>query len=130
MGRAARNVNGRVILYADEMTGSLNKAISETNRRREVQLAYNKKHNITPTTIAKEIKDITEHIQTKHDETVATLLAVDRELYRKNPKETIREKRKQMEEAVSILDFETAAIIRDEIVALEKVPKKKRTTLQ
>ena len=130
MGRAARNVNGRVILYADAMTGSLNKAISETNRRRDVQLAYNKKHNITPTTIAKEIKDITEHIQTKHDETVATLLAVDRELYRKNPKETIREKRKQMEEAVSILDFETAAIIRDEIIALEKVPKKKRTTLQ
>ncbi len=125
IGRAARNVNGRVILYADNMTASLTKAIGETNRRRNEQLAYNKEHNITPITIAKEIKDITEQMRTEHQETVATLLAVDIELYRKNPKATIAEKREQMEEAVKILDFETAAIIRDEILALENLKKKK-----
>ncbi len=126
IGRAARNVNGRVILYADTMTGSLTKAIQETNHRREVQLAYNNKHGITPTTIAKEIKDITEQMRTEHEETIATLLTVDRALYEKNPKATILEKRRQMEEAVQMLDFETAAIIRDEIIALEGIKTKKK----
>lgn len=125
MGRAARNVNGRVILYADHITGSLKKAIDETMRRREVQLAYNKKHGITPTTILKEIKDITEQIRTEHDETVATLLTIDLELYKKDPKGTLLDKREQMEEAVKILDFETAAILRDEIRILENFKKKK-----
>lgn len=125
MGRAARNVNGRVILYADHITGSLKKAIDETTRRREVQLAYNEKHGITPTTIAKEIKDITEQMRTEHQETVATLLSVDIELYKKDPKGTIKDKREQMEAAVEELDFETAAILRDEIVALEKLKAKK-----
>jgi excinuclease ABC subunit B len=125
MGRAARNVNGRVILYADHITGSLKKAIDETMRRREVQLAYNKKHGITPTTILKEIKDITEQMRTEHDETVATLLTIDLELYKKDPKGTLLDKREQMEEAVKILDFETAAILRDEIRILENFKKKK-----
>lgn len=128
IGRAARNVKGRVILYADHITRSLTYAITETNRRREQQLAYNKKHNITPTTIAKEIKDITEQMRTEHEETVATLLVVDRELYLKDPKATIAEKRRQMESAVEMLDFETAAIIRDEILALESTKKKKLST--
>ncbi len=126
IGRAARNVNGRVLLYADNITKSLKYAISETNRRREIQLAYNKKHNITPTTIAKEIKDITEHLRTEHMETVDTLLSVDIDLYRKNPKGTLKDKREQMEEAVKILDFETAAIIRDEIRALEAIGAKQK----
>ncbi len=125
MGRAARNVKGRVILYADGVTGSLEKAIGETMRRREVQLAYNTEHGITPTTIAKEIKDITEQMRTEHMETVDTLLIVDRELYLKDPKGTIADKRRQMEEAVKELDFETAAILRDEIIALEGIKKKK-----
>jgi len=124
IGRAARNVDGRVILYADERTGSLEKAIGETNRRRELQLAYNKEHGITPKTIAKEIKDITEQMRTEHEETVHTLLSVDAELYKKNPKKVLKEKRAQMDDAVKILDFETAAIIRDEIVALENMGKK------
>ncbi len=125
IGRAARNVNGRVLLYADEITPALKYAIDETMRRREIQLAYNKKHNITPQTIAKEIKDITEHLRTEHMQTVDTLLAVDIDLYRKNPKQTLIEKREQMEEAVKQLDFETAAIIRDEIRALESLKKSK-----
>jgi excinuclease ABC subunit B len=124
IGRAARNVNGRVILYADQMTDALTYAISETNRRRALQLAYNQEHNITPTTIAKEIRSIADQLRTKHDETVQTLLTVDEALYRQNPKKVIKEKRRQMEEAVSILDFETAAIIRDEIRYLESLATK------
>lgn len=119
IGRAARNVNGRVILYADEMTDALEYAISETNRRRERQLAYNKEHGITPKTIAKEIKSIADQMRSEHDETVDTLLKVDMQLFKKNPKKVLKEKRRQMEEAVSLLDFETAAIIRDEIKYLE-----------
>ncbi len=123
IGRAARNVNGRVRLYADEMTKALDYAISETNRRRELQLAYNEKHGITPKTIAKEIKSIADQLRTEHDETVDTLLKVDMELYKKNPQKVLKDKRRQMEEAVAILDFETAAILRDEIRYLEESSK-------
>ncbi len=133
IGRAARNVNGRVILYADEMTDALTYAISETNRRRGIQLAYNTKHGITPQTIAKEIKSIADQLRTKHDDTVETMLKVDVELFKRNPAKVLKEKRQQMEDAVSILDFETAAIIRDEIAYLEGEaagkPKKSKKTL-
>lgn len=121
IGRAARNVNGRVILYADEMTEALKYAINETTRRREKQIDYNKKHNITPQTIIKEIKSIADQMRTQHDETVDVLLKVDVELYKKNPKKVIKDKKRQMEEAVSLLDFETAAILRDEIRYLEQI---------
>ena len=124
IGRAARNVNGRVVLYADEMTNALEYAIGETNRRRDRQIAYNTANGITPTTIAKEIKSITDQMRTEHDETVDTLLKIDVELYKKNPIKVMKEKRQQMEEAVSILDFETAAIIRDEIAYFEGLAKK------
>ncbi len=127
IGRAARNVNGRVILYADEMTPALEKAIGETNRRRDKQLAYNQEHGITPMTISKEIKTITDQMRTEHDETVDTLLKIDMELFKKNPKAVLKEKRQQMDEAVSILDFETAAIIRDEIRVMENSVKKKKS---
>ncbi len=120
IGRAARNVLGRVILYADNSTGSMERAIDETNRRREKQLRYNKEHGITPQTIKKQIKDITEQLRSEHTKAVGTLLEVDRDLYKKNPKKVLKEKRQQMEEAVKVLDFETAAIIRDEIYELEK----------
>lgn len=125
IGRAARNVNGRVVLYADEMTDALRYAIEETTRRRDKQITYNKKHGITPKTIIKEIKSIADQMRTLHDETVDTLLKVDVELYQKNPKKVLKEKRRQMEEAVEILDFETAAIIRDEIKYLEESAAKK-----
>ena len=119
IGRAARNVNGRVVLYADEMTNALEYAIGETNRRRDRQIAYNTENGITPTTIAKEIRSITDQMRTEHDETVDTLLKIDVELFKKNPIKVLKEKRTQMEEAVALLDFETAAIIRDEILYLE-----------
>ena len=120
IGRAARNVDGRVILYADKITGSMKKAIDETNRRRRFQFAFNKKHNITPKTIIKNIKDITDRIKTEHQKSVETLLIIDGDLYKKNPKKLIKEKEKQMVEAVKILNFETAAILRDEIKILTK----------
>jgi len=123
IGRAARNVKGRVILYADQMTGSLEKAISETNRRRMLQIAYNKKYGITPQTIKKNIKDITESLQSERDKAVATMLAVDMATKDVDPKilkSLIKERREAMESAVEALDFETAALLRDEIYKLEE----------
>lgn len=126
IGRAARNVKGRVVLYADEMTDALEYAIGETNRRREKQIAYNTKHGITPKSISKEIKSIADQMRSEHDETVETLLQVDMQLYEKNPKKVLKEKKRQMEEAVAALDFETAAIVRDEIRYLEESSEKKK----
>ncbi|MEN9338340.1 MAG: hypothetical protein RI945_65 [Candidatus Parcubacteria bacterium] len=126
IGRAARNVDGRVILYADVMTGSLERAIRETERRRNVQLEYNKKHNITPKTIIKNIHDITEALKKDHNKSVELELATDRKLFEKNPNKLIRLKEKQMSEAVKILDFETAAILRDELKVLKERNKVKK----
>ena len=118
IGRAARNANGRVILYADKVTRSMRAAVDETNRRREIQMAHNTKHKITPQTIKKNIKDITEHLESEHKKTLKMLLKVDRDLYKKDPKKLIKQKEKRMEESVKILDFETAALIRDEVKLL------------
>ncbi|MHB1163099.1 MAG: excinuclease ABC subunit UvrB [Minisyncoccota bacterium] len=126
IGRAARNVLGRVILYADVMTGSLERAISETNRRRELQIAYNTKHSITPQTIKKEIRDIAESMRSEHQKTIDELLVLDTLAYKDDPKVFIKRKREEMAEAVERLDFETAALIRDELYKLEgNGPKKK-----
>ena len=119
IGRAARNVLGRVILYADNMTGSMERAIGETARRRAIQVAYNKKHGITPKTIIKKIKDITDTLDREHESAVSLLLETDEKLFTKSPKKLIKMKKKEMEEAVRNLDFETAALLRDEIQALE-----------
>lgn len=121
IGRAARNASGRVTLYADTLTGSMEKAINETNRRRSIQLAYNKKHKITPQTIKKRIKDITEDILSDRQKTVRKLLEIDTKLSGGNFKKLIKQKEKQMNEAVKNLDFETAAIIRDEIKELSNL---------
>jgi len=120
IGRAARNVNGRVILYADRITGSMERAIGETNRRRDIQLAYNKKHDITPQTIKKSISDIRDQMLSDHEKAVDTLLGVDLGIFEKNPKKFIKQKEKAMADAVKVLDFETAAILRDEIKELNK----------
>src|SRR3989338_7226593 len=120
IGRAARNVLGKVILYADNMTGSMQYAISETNRRRDLQIAYNKKHGITPKTIIKKIQDITDQMKSEHQKTLDELLKLDAKLFEKDPQKLIKQKEKQMESAVKILDFETAALLRDEIVELTK----------
>jgi len=119
IGRAARNVHGRVILYADHMTGSLERAIGETNRRREIQIAYNKAHNITPSTIASRIKDIVGDIQKARTRAVDTLAESDMAAYGGDKKKLIKAKRDEMHKAADALDFETAALLRDEIQRLE-----------
>ena len=147
IGRAARNVEGKVILYADVMTGSMDRAIGETNRRRAIQVAYNKKHNITPKTIIKRIKDITEELEDKHKKAVDAELGVDVELFKKTMtrekkygkeksklsddewnnliyEKIIKMKEKEMNKVVKELDFETAAILRDEIIVLRDKLKK------
>jgi excinuclease ABC subunit B len=125
IGRAARNVEGRVILYADVMTGSLERAIKETERRRKIQLEYNKKHDITPRSITKHIHDITEALKKDHTKAVELEIATDKKLFEKNPNKLIKLKEKQMAEAVKVLDFETAAILRDEIKYLKNKNTKK-----
>ncbi|MEK7650604.1 MAG: excinuclease ABC subunit UvrB [Patescibacteria group bacterium] len=128
IGRAARNVEGRVILYADHITNSMASAIKETNRRRAIQIEYNKKHKITPQTIIKKISDITASLQNEHDRAVGQLVALDRARYGDNLKQLIADKEKQMSESVKNLDFETAALLRDEIRALagDQVDKKRK----
>ncbi len=132
IGRAARNVNGRVILYADSMTGSMERAISETARRRKIQIAYNEEHGITPKSVTKAIHDITEGIERNREKTIASITRLDKALYGEDLDKLVADKREQMEEAVKEMDFETAAIIRDEIKRLtgEKTarvkPRKKR----
>jgi len=122
IGRAARNENGRVILYAEEITQSIKKAVEETERRREVQLRYNKEHNITPKTIKKSITNILDQfgLTKEKKEFVRLDLLGDA----RNIKEIIRAKKKQMTEAAEKLEFELASLLRDEIKALEKELKK------
>lgn len=119
IGRAARNVRGEVVMYADIITGSIERAMRETERRRKIQLEYNKKHNITPTTIIKEIKDILP---------VEEILKLETRPVPKSKKERsalIREKEREMKEAANALDFELAAILRDELNILKKDIQKK-----
>jgi excinuclease ABC subunit B len=126
IGRAARNVEGRVIIYADHLTGSIERAVAETNRRRAIQVAYNTAHGITPKTIMKKIHDITDSMKREHDKAVDVELALDEVMFAKDPKKLIKMKETEMNEAVKILDFETAALLRDEIQALyEKFEKSK-----
>jgi len=158
IGRAARNSEGKVILYADHVTGSMERALKETIRRRNTQIAYNKKHDITPKTILKNIQDITEEMESEHSKTVNAELNIDLEVFKKayakelkldkmkvSNKKTkegnvtevklrmsdeersnlvyekiIEIKEKEMSKAVKELDFETAAILRDEIGVLRQ----------
>jgi excinuclease ABC subunit B len=124
MGRAARNVRGQVVLYADHMTGSLTNAIRETERRRVIQLAYNKKNNITPKTIKKKIQDITEGLMAgKELEAAGKALALENAAASRPVEELVREKELQMREAANNLQFELAALLRDEIRVLKSKKK-------
>jgi excinuclease ABC subunit B len=120
MGRAARNVLGRVILYADQMTGSMERAIEVTQTRRTRQIAYNKKHGITPKTILKKIHDIIGDIQRARERAVSDLAATDVATAGGDIKKLIKQKKQEMHAAADALDFETAALLRDEVRKLEK----------
>lgn len=115
-GRAARNVDGMVILYADKTTKSMKKAMYETSRRRKTQLAYNKKHGITPETIKKEIRDILSSIY----EQDYVEVPVEEKMGRDEAEKEIRKLHKEMLEHAKKLEFEEAAEIRDKIKTLEE----------
>jgi excinuclease ABC subunit B len=125
MGRAARNVNAEVILYADTVTESMSRAVSETNRRREIQLAYNQEHGITPKTVQTAIKNsIEEEIEAhKMAQEAATGASAASDEY--ITVEFIQNLYDEMLEAAKLLDFERAQLLRDQIVKLEAELKKK-----
>ena len=119
IGRAARNVDGRVILYADRITGSMERAMAETDRRREKQQAYNEEHGITPTTIKRDIADIVAHTASADGVTVDTGDPEANNMVGHNLRGYIEDLEKRMRDAAANLEFEEAGRLRDEIRRLE-----------
>ena len=120
IGRAARNADGRVIMYADRVTDSMNKAITETERRRAIQSAYNEKHHITPKTIHKEIRDSIEATKIAEEEGSYDLSNVSKLKDKSDIGDAIIILKSEMMEAAEKLEFEKAAQLRDKIMELEK----------
>lgn len=121
IGRAARHVDGKVLLYADVMTGSLTRALAETDRRRNIQKAYNEAHGITPQGIHKSIGDIRELIgEAPTESEIRSVLNIELKANPKALKEIIKEKEHEMKIAAAELRFETARILRDELVELTR----------
>ena len=117
IGRAARHVNGQVVMYADRITDSMQRAIDETNRRREVQQAYNEAHGIQPQSIVKEVRDLTDRVRAVAEEKVAYRVEG---LPAAEVGYLIDELEKQMKEAAANLEFEKAALLRDQVFELRK----------
>lgn len=118
IGRAARNSNGKVIMYADKMTDSMNKAIEETARRRSIQEAYNEKHGITPITIKKEIRDLIRISKVAETAEAYDVQSIT-ELSKEEKEQLLLKLEKEMRDAAKALDFETAATLRDTILELK-----------
>ncbi|WP_424933012.1 excinuclease ABC subunit UvrB [Amaricoccus macauensis] len=121
VGRAARNADGRVIMYADRITGSMERAIGETNRRREKQIAYNEEHGITPETVRKNVSDILEGLYKGDTDQARITTKVDKPLVGANLRAHLDHLQKDMLKAAENLEFEEAARLRDEIKRLEAV---------
>ena len=123
-GRAARNVNGKIIMFADSITGSMERAIGEMNRRREKQTEYNKKHNITPATIKKEIdRELMDYGEKLEGKGLKNILSDVKLKYLTDPKDIIKVLKEEMKIAADNWDFEKAAEIRDRI---EEIKNKKK----
>jgi excinuclease ABC subunit B len=124
IGRAARNVRGTAILYADKMTGSMQRALEETDRRRETQVAFNKRHGITPTSIVKQVADVMETSYPKPRKGRGEV-ADERRLYEQMTTEQLMKRaarlEKQMLQHARDLEFEEAARLRDEIHTLREI---------
>ena len=125
IGRAARNVNGKVIMYADKTTDAMAEAIAETQRRRAIQQAYNTEHGITPTTIKKSVQDILVRVQEEKRKAQEVNVQVMRDSFNivepKNRKKLIKALEKEMLEHAKNLEFEEAAVLRDEIERLKEI---------
>jgi excinuclease ABC subunit B len=128
IGRAARNAAGKVIMYADRMSEAMDQAIAETNRRREIQIAYNKEHGITPATVKKAIADIlTRHIEEADDAAASTIDVLKKSYNMLIPaqrKQLVKALENEMLEHAKNLEFEQAAAIRDEIARIRELGKK------
>ena len=119
IGRAARNVNGRVVMYADNMTDSMRTAIDETNRRRAIQVAHNQAHDITPSTIIKEVNRLTEGLRAVAEAEPAYHTRT--EMPKAESERMIGELQRQMKQAAEALEFEKAALLRDRIFELRRM---------
>jgi excinuclease ABC subunit B len=124
IGRAARHINGKVIMYADKITDSMKHALDETDRRRAIQLAYNQEHNIKPASIVKEIRDLTDRVKAqvaeqKQDEQAAEVSPADLSMGELD--KMVKELEKAMKTAARDLEFEKAAALRDQIIELRRV---------
>lgn len=120
IGRAARHVRGQVVLYADKQTGSIERAVKETERRRALQQTYNQEHGITPRSTVRAMGDIREMLGDKDEKSVADILALELTANPQELAEVIADKRREMKAAARDLQFELAALLRDEIAILEK----------
>ena len=121
IGRAARNADGRVIMYADRVTGSMERALSETNRRRAKQVAYNEEHGITPSTVKKNVEDILAGLYKGDTDQSRVTATIDKKLQGSNMQTVLEGLRNDMRKAAENLEFEEAARLRDEIKRLEAV---------
>ncbi len=124
IGRAARHINGKVIMYADKMTDSMKRAIDETNRRREIQSNYNKEHNIKPASIIKQVRDLTDRVkaQVAEEKAVEQPSAISpADLSISELDRMVKELEKNMKAAAKDLEFEKAAALRDQIIELRRV---------
>ncbi|WP_099827215.1 excinuclease ABC subunit UvrB [Oceaniglobus indicus] len=121
IGRAARNAEGRVIMYADRITGSMERALSETERRREKQIAYNKEHNITPTTVKKNVEDVLAGLYQGDVDMNRVTAKIDSKMSGSNLQAVMDGIRTDMRKAAENLEFEEAARLRDELKRLEAV---------
>jgi excinuclease ABC subunit B len=118
IGRAARHVNGTVVMYADAVTASMRRAIDETNRRRAKQMAYNQAHNIEPQSIVKAVRDLTDQVRATVEE--KAVYEISREIPKAELTRLIKELEKQMKAAAADLEFEKAALLRDQIIELRQ----------
>jgi excinuclease ABC subunit B len=120
IGRAARNVRGQVVLYADHLTGSMDKAIAETERRREKQSQYNEEHGVTPKSIKKAISDLRGSLGFQEPKDIKEILKLELSAETRQLEDIIKQKEGEMKTAALELDFELATILRDEIVVIKQ----------
>jgi excinuclease ABC subunit B len=129
IGRAARHVSGQVIMYADKITDSMQHAIEETNRRRKIQIAYNEAHHIIPAGIVKSVRDLTARIRAVAEEKAEYHAGSPAQLPKPELARLIKELEKQMKESAQHLEFEKAALLRDQIIELRQALVEKDTSI-